>query len=220
MIRVSRSADIVDRIKTGIQTANNDFDFLLLNSKSGAELLTYGALEALSEAGICDALVSDLSSLRAIEYSGAELSSDPAKAAAEGDFTVELLLNYIAELKTDSFAVEQDSMLALFSGVGGRVFVENEKGIPLSALTEDKDFSKKYESVLGLIKNDSQTNRAAAFTVTGISPARDGVTVLPLPKASAEAEYVTLTEAGTLTLLAAPIGVVAGVRLAKLFNCL
>ena len=247
VIRVSRSADIVDRIKTGIQTANNDFDFLLLNSKSGAELLTYGALEALSEAGIgltpktagvresltesltvggavylvaCDALVSDLSSLRAIEYSGAELSSDPAKAAAEGDFTVELLLNYIAELKTDSFAVEQDSMLALFSGVGGRVFVENEKGIPLSALTEDKNFSKKYESVLGLIKNDSQTNRSAAFTVTGISPARDGVTVLPLPKASAEAEYVTLTEAGTLTLLAAPIGVVAGVRLAKLFNCL
>ncbi len=247
VIRVTTSADIVERIKNGVQTSNNDFDFLLLNSDAGAELLTYGALEALSEAGIgitpktagvresltdsltvggavylvaCDALVSDLSSLKVIEYNGAVLSSDPAQKAADGDFTVELLLNYITELKTDSLAVEQNSVLALFSGVGGKVFVENEKGLPFSALTEDKDFSKKYETALALIKKDSQTNRTAAFTVTGISPVRDGVTILPLPKANSESEYVTLTEAGELTLLAAPIGVVDGVRLAKLFNCL
>ena len=247
VVRVTASADIVERIKNGVQTSNNDFDFLLLNAAAGAELLTYGALEALSEVGIgitpktagvresltesltvggeaylvaCDALISDLSSLKVIEYNGAALSSDPLQKAADGDFTVEALLNYIAELKTDSFAVEQNSLLAIFSGVGGKVFVENEKGLPLSALTEDKDFSKKYETALALIKNDSQTNRTAAFTVTGISPVRDGVTILPLPKANSESEYVTLTEAGTLTLLAAPIGVVDGVRLAKLFNCL
>lgn len=247
VIRVTASADIVERIKNGVQTSNNDFDFLLLNAAAGAELLTYGALEALSEAGIgitpktagvresltesltvggeaylvaCDALISDLSSLKVIEYNGAALSSDPLQKAADGDFTVEALLNYIAELKTDSFAVEQNSLLAIFSGVGGKVFVENEKGLPLSALTEDKDFSKKYETALALIKNDSQTNRTAAFTVTEISPVRDGVTILPLPKANSESEYVTLTEAGTITLLAAPIGVVDGVRLAKLFNCL
>ena len=247
VIRVSVSADIVDRVKNGVLAGNNDFDFLLLNTDAGAELLTYGALEALSEVGIditpktagvresltesltvggevylvaCEALISDLSALRVIEYNGAKLSSDPAKMAAEGAFTVELLLNYISELKTDSFAVEQNSLLALFSAVGGEVFVKNEKGLPLSALAEDKDFSKKYETALGLIKNDSQTNRAAAFTVTDVSPIREGVTLLPLPKADANAEYVTLTDSGSLTLLAAPIGLVDGLRFAKFFNCL
>lgn len=247
VIRPTASADIVERIKNGVQTSNNDFDFLLLNSDAGAELLTFGALEALSEAGIgitpstagiresltdsltvggavflvaCDALVSDLSSFRVIEYNGAALSSDPAGAAADGAFTVELLLSYISELKTDAFAIDQDSLLALFCGVGGKVFVENEKGLPTSSLAEDKNFSKKYEIALGLIKNDSQTNRAAAFTVSSLSPARDGVTILPLPKSSSGDDYITPTKAETLTLLAAPVGVIDGVRLAKLLNCL
>lgn len=247
VIRVTGSADIVEQVKNGVLSADNDFDFMLLNADAGAELLTYGALEALSEVGIditpktagvresltdsltvggsvylvaCDALVSDLSSLQVIEFNGASLSSDPVQKAADGAFTVELLLNYIAELKTDSFAVKQDSMLALFSGVGGKVFVENENGLPTSALTEDWDFAGKYETALSLIKNNSQTNSTAAFTVTGIAPVREGVTVLPLPKANSESKYVTLTDAGALTLLAAPIGVVDGARLAKLFNCL
>ena len=247
VIRVSASADIVDRIKTGVQTDNNDFDFLLLNAKAGAELLTYGALEALSEVGIditpktagvresltdsmsvggavyfiaCDALISDIGALRVVEYNGAQLSSDPAKMAADGDFTLELMLSYIAELKTDSFSVDQNSMLALFCAVGGEIFVKGENGIPLSALAEDKDFAEKYGDALSLAKNDSQSNRTAAFTVTGISPTRDGITNLPLPKASADAEYETLVDAGSLTILAAPVGVVDGIRLAKLFNCL
>ncbi len=247
VIRVSSSADIVDRVKNGVQTANNDFDFLLLNSSAGAELLTYGALEALSEAGIditpktagvresltesltvgglvylvaCDALISDLSSFSVIEYNGAKLSSDPAKMAADGEFTVELMLDYITELKTDSFAIGQNSMLALFSAVGGEVFVKDGRGVPLSALSEDGDFSQKYDSTLSLAQNDSQTNREAVFTVTEISPIREGVTALPLPKANSNAEYVTLTDAGSLTLLAAPIGVVDGQRLSKLLNCL
>lgn len=246
VIKMTVSADIADRVKNGVLAAENDFDFMLIDPDAGAELLTYGALEAISEVGIgitpktagvresltesltvggdvyllaCDALISDLSSLRVIEYNGAKLSSDPAKMAAEGAFTAELLLNYITELKTDSFAVGQGSTLALFSALGGEVFIKNEGGLPLSALAEDKDFSKKYQSALNLVERDSQTNRAA-FTVTGISPAAQGVTILPLPKADADSEYVTLADAGGLTLLAAPIGVVDGLRLAKLLNCL
>ena len=247
IIRASVSADIVDRVKNGVLSSNNDFDFLILNTFAGAELLTYGALEALSEVGIditpttsgvhtslteslsigggtylvaCDALISEMSSLRVIEYGGAALSSDPLKMAAEGKFTVELLLNYISELKNDAFAVEQSSILALFSAVGGEVFVRNGKGIPQSSLSEDRDFSEKYENALGLLKQDSGTNRTAAFTVTEISPAREGVSILPLPKADADSEYVTLADASSMSLLAAPVGVVDGVRLAKLFNCL
>ncbi len=247
VFRVSVSADIVDRVKNGVLAANNDFDFLLLDSDSGAELLTYGALEALSEVGIditpktsgvresltesmsigggvylvaCDALTSDLSSLRAIEYNGAKLSSDPSKTAADGDFTLEVLMNYIVELKTDAFAVEQSSILALFSAMGGEIFVKNANGIPLSALAEDGDFADEYEKTMKLVQNDSQTNRAAAFTVTGISPAREGVILLPLPKADANSDYVTLVDESSLTLLAAPVGVVDGLRLSKLFNCL
>ena len=247
LVKVSVSADIVDRVKNGVLAANNDFDFLLLNSSAGAELLTYGALEALSEVGIditsrtagvresltesmsvggrtylvaCDALISDISALRVMKYNGAKLSSDPAKKAADGELTVEVLLNYVAELKTDSFAVEQGSILALFSAVGGNVFVKNASGMPLSALAADSRFAKNYESAMLLLKNDSQTNRTAAFTVTDISPATEGVTVLPLPKADAKADYITLVDESKLTLLAAPVGVVDGLRLAKLFNCL
>ncbi len=247
LLKVSVSADIVDRVKNGVLAANNDFDFLLLDSDSGAELLTYGALEALSEVGInitpktegvresltesmsvvggvyliaCDALTSDLSSLRVIEYNGARLSSDPSKTAADGDFTLEVLMNYIVELKTDAFAFEQSSILALFGAMGGEIFVKNAKGLPLSALAEDGNFAKKYENAMKLVQNDSQSNRAAAFTVTGISHARDGVTFLPLPKADASSQYVTLVDESGLTLLAAPLGVVDGIRLSKLFNCL
>ena len=247
LVKVSVSADIVDRVKNGVLAANNDFDFLLLSSDAGAELLTYGALEALSEVGIditsktagvresltesmsvgggiylvaCDALTSDLSSLRAIEYNGAKLSSDPAKMAADGDFTLEVLLNYIAELKTDAFTVDQSSILALFSAMGGEIFVKGASGMPISALSGDGNISKKYENAMKLVQNDSQSNRAAACTVTGISPVRAGVTLLPLPKADASAKYVTLVDESNLTLLAAPVGVVDGLRLSKLFNCL
>ena len=247
LIKVSVSADIVDRVKNGVLAANNDFDFLLLNSSAGAELLTYGALEALSEVGInitpktagvresltesmsvgggvylvaCEALISDISALRVIKYNGAKLSSDPAKKAADGEFTVEVLLNYIAELKTDSFAVEQGNVLALFGAIGGNIFVKNASGMPLSALAEDGQFAKKYESAMLLLKNDSQTNRAAVFTVTEISPATEGVTLLPLPKSDAKAGYVTLVDESKLTLLASPVGVIDGQRLSKLFNCL
>lgn len=247
VIRVSKSADIVERIKNGVQTSNNDFDLLLLCSQSGAELLTYGALESLSEAGIditsktagvhesltesvtvggsvylvsCDALISDIPSLNVIEYNGAKLSSDPLKMAAEGKFTAELLLGYITELKTDSFAMQQNALLALFSAVGGEVFAKNEQGLPLSSLTEDRDFATKYERALALAQNDSQTNREAVFNVTRLSPTREGVSILPLPKGNADAEYVTLADAGSLSLLAAPIGVIDGARLSKLFNCL
>ena len=247
VIIMSSCADIVDRVKNGVLAASNDFDFMLLNVDAGAELLTYGALEALSEAGIgitpktagvresltesmtvgasvyliaCDALISDLSSFSVIEYNGAKLSSDPVKKAVDGEFTAEALLNYVTELKTDSLSVDQDSILALFCAVGGEVFVKNGNGLPLSALSDDKDFSKKYENALGLLKNHSQTNSKTVFTVTKISPARAGVTLLPLPKENSGSEYVTLADAGSLTLLAAPIGVVDGLRLAKLFNCL
>ena len=247
LIKMSVSADIVDRVKNGVLAADNAFDFLLLNSTAGAELLTYGALEDLSEVGIdittktagvresltesmsvgggvylvaCEALISDLPALRAIEYNGAPLSSDPEKTAVDGDFTVELLLNYISELQTDAFAVEQSSIMTLFSAIGGEIFVKNASGMPLSALAEDANFALKYESAMQLVRNDSQTNRTAAFTVAGISPAREGITLLPLPKANENAEYITLVDDSNITFLAAQIGVVDGQRLAKLFNCL
>lgn len=244
-LKLSKTADIVDRIKNGVLTGNNNFDLLLLNSRAGCELLTLGALEAVSEAGIsitpesegvhrkitesltvggdtylfaCDALVSDLTAVNAVRYDGTKLSSDPVTQAVAGDFTLELLLSYLSELTEDSLAIDQSASLAVFSAVGGEIFVKNEKGIPLSSLAEDKDFAENYSLAAELLSCDSHSIREAVFSVTQMTVTPQGSIFLPLPKADADSEYISLVDSGSISLFAAPLGVVDGQRLSRLLT--
>ena len=245
-IELSKTASLSEKLQNDLLAGNCGYDLLLTNAPLGIELLSAGLLENLSEAGIGithdsigihqgitesltigggtylihgDALVSSLSSVYALKYSGASLSSDPVKKAADGEFTVELMLTYISELKTDAFSLSSAPSLALFTAAGGEIFTKNENGIPVSAITADTGFAAEYSAALALLSGASESEKAA-FTVSKLSSASEGEIYLPLPKADAGDQYRSLVDADTLSLIAAPEGVVGGKRLAELISAL
>lgn len=246
VIELSKTANLSEKVQNDLLAGNSQYDLLLTNATLGVELLASGLLENLSEAGIditpdsigihksitesltvgsgsylihSEALVSSLTSTYALKYNGASLSSDPVKKVLGGEFTVELMLTYISELNTDAFSLSFSPSLALFTGVGGEIFTKDEKGIPVSTLSADTGFAAKYDAALSLLSSASESEKAA-FTVAKLSSASVGEIYLPLPKADSNSQYRSLVDAKSLSLLAAPAGVVGGKRLATLINAL
>lgn len=245
-IELSKTANLTEKIQNDLLAGNCAYDLLLLNAEIGINLLCNGLLENLSEAGIgitpdsigihkgitesltvgngtyllhSEALVSNLTSTYALKYNGAKLSSDPAAKAIAGDFTVELMLTYISELKTDAFSLGESTPLSLFTAVGGEIFASNEKGIPASTVSADSGFAAKYNAALSLVSSNSGSG-AAVFTVSKLSAASAGEVYLPLPKADGDSRYSSLVDADSISLLAAPAGVVGGKRLAEVLGAL
>jgi len=245
-LAVYQTTDIVSKVKNDAEAENSEYDLVLLTPDSGVKLMISGSLENLGEAGIginsesagvrkkltesltlgtgtyllaCDALVSDITSAYALRYDGTSLSSDPVSLAVSGAFTAEQLLTYIIEIGDSAFSFDESDNIALYAGVGGKVFIKNEKDVPLSALSEDSTFTQKYNAVLSLASKNANDDESV-FTLTKLSAAKEGEIFLPLPKLSADTEYSSLLDADTVSLFAAPAGVVGGNRLATLFNAL
>jgi hypothetical protein len=244
-IELSRTEDLVSKIKSVVLTSGTSFDLILTDPAIGGELMRSGLLEDLSGAGIAintlpgtlagitdslslggrtylfasAALASDITSSYGVVYNGAPLSSDPIAKAASGEFTAELMLTYIAEAKGgDAFSLGSSSPLTLYQGVGGKIFMRNDKGVPASALLDSVSFSLAYGKALRLYS--AATAKTATFTVGKLSPLSAGGTWLPLPAANADAKYVTPIDASTASLFAAPAGVVSGKRLSGLVSAL
>lgn len=244
-IELSRTDDLVSKIKNVALTSSSSFDLILTDPAIGGELMRSGLLEDLSGAGISidalpgtlagiteslslggrtylfasTALTSDITSAYAVKYNGAALSSDPVAKAASGEFTVELMLTYISESKSgDTLSLGSSSPLTLYSGVGGKVFIRDDKGVPASALLDSVAFKLAYGKALKLYIAASAKD--SVFTVGKLSPLPAGEVWLPLPCASADAEYVTPVDAKSLSLFAAPAGVVSGKRLSGLVDAL
>lgn len=241
-IELSRTDDLVTKIKNTVQTSENRFDLILTDPAVGGELIRSGLLEDLSGAGIeinslsgtvgsitqslalgkrtylfaSKALVSDITSAYGIRYNGAKLSSSPVDKALAGDFTLELMLTYISE---SSFALTDASPLELYQGVGGKIFISDSLGVPMSALRDSVAFSLAYAKTLKLTISATNDSKAV-FKAEKLSPLASGEYWLPLPKANADAKYVTPLDASSLSLFAAPAGVVSGKRLARLADAL
>lgn len=245
-IELSKTENLSEKLQNDLLAGSFGYDLLLVNAALGVELLAAGLLENLSEAGIgitpdsigvhkgitesltvgggtyllhSEALVSSLTSTYALKYDGTALSSDPVTKVSEGEFTVELMLSYIAELKTDAFSLASAPEIVLFTAAGGEIFSRNEKGIPLSSLSSDTDFAAKYDAALSLFSSSSGSEKAS-FTVSALSSASAGEIWLPLPKATVDSQHSSLVDEGSLSLLAAPSGVIGGKRLAELINAL
>jgi hypothetical protein len=134
-----------------------------------------------------------------------------------GDFTTELMLGYIAETKNSAvFSLGGESPMVLYSGLGD-IFTKNEKGVPTSAITSASGFSLAYGEALKLSGASSDN---AIFTLEKLSPLAEGATYLPIPKASRDLEYSSPVDESTLSLFAAPAGVISGKRLVSLINAL
>ncbi|MBO5701816.1 MAG: hypothetical protein J6S71_05210 [Clostridia bacterium] len=240
-IELSKTEDLAEKIGNLVLAGENKYDLILTDPMIGTEMLSSGFLEDLSGAGIAIenapgirqsitesltvgggiylyssyALMSDIPSAYALKYNGAKLSSDPVAKALAGDFTTELLLTYIKE---SSFSLGEASPLTLYRGVGGKIFAENASGIPTSALTDSTMFGVTYGEALALIS--ASTDQKPDFTVEKISQLKSGEIYLPIPKASVELKYSTPLDHTTLSILAAPVGVVSGTRLNHLVSSL
>ena len=240
-IELSRTEDLAKNIKNLVLSGEYKYDLILTDPLAGTEMLSFGLLEDLSGVGInienapgiresiteslsfgggiylysSYALTSDLPSAYALKYSGAKLSSDPVEKALSGDLTTELLLTY---LKESSFSLGGTSPLTLYRGVGGKIFAENASGIPTSALNDPTTFGVTYGEALALIS--ASTDQKADFTVEKISQLKSGEIYLPIPKASVELKYSIPLDHTTLSILAAPAGVVSGTRLHNLISAI
>lgn len=240
-IELSKTDNLISKIENLVLSGENDYDLILTDPAIGTQMLSDGLLEDVSGAGISMmtapginksitdslsfgsrtylfssyALVSDITSSYALRYSGAKLSSDPLAKALAGDFTTELLLGY---LKESSFSMGAVSPLTLYRGIGGKIFTSNEKGIPTSALSDAALFGRTYGETLALAS--ASVNDGAAFTLEKLSPLKNGEAFLPIPKASAELEYSVPLDHETISVLAAPAGVISGTRLNSLVSAL
>lgn len=238
---VREVTDIVAFGKTAATSGETGHDLLMLDTKSGAKLLIGAYLENLDEAGIsinsdtvgvrkelteeltfggtylvaCDALSSYLSASYALKYNGSALSSDPVAAALDGTFTVELMLQYIAEQGGECLAVDDISPLVLYRGVGGRVFEKDGRGLPISALTLT-NFPNVYTAACDLYNRSSSINEGV-FRLAKVGDDTDAVW-LPIPKADASAEYSTPLDTTDVVLFGATVGVIDGARLHTLFT--
>ncbi len=239
-IEVAETDDIAVSVRDGVLTSENEYDLLLLMPEDGIGLLSDGMLENLAEAGIGItpdsvginkslteslsvgggvyllspiALTSDITSTYAVRYNGAPLSSAPVEMVLSGNFTVELMLGYIKE--TDSvFTLGEASSLTLYRGLGGKIFTKTESGIPTSAVTNNALFTSAYSAAGDLCARS--TDGEAVFTLEKVSPLKSGNIYLPVPKANADLEYSMPVDHTTLSVFAAPAGVVSGNRLKSL----
>lgn len=243
-IELSKADDLIKTIETLVLSGESKYDLLLIDPFIGAELLNSGLLENLSGAGIeltpesigvgssitksltvgggvylfaSDALVSDISATYALKYNGTALSSDPVAKALAGEFTAELMFTYIAEAE-NALSVGSFSPVTLFRGAGGEIFTKDAKDIPTSAITSGTIFSTAYDAAIGLYSKT--TDKAAIFTLEKLSPLAEGEIYLPLPKTYSTLEYSTPIDHYSLSLFAAPAGVVSGSRLSTLITAL
>ncbi len=243
-IELSGADNLEKTIETLVLAGESRYDLVLTDPFIGAELLNSGLLENLSGAGIeitpesigigrsitesltvgggvylfaSDALVSDISATYALKYNGTELSSDPIAKALAGEFTAELMFTYISEAQ-NTLSVGSFSPVTLFRGVGGEIFTKNDKDIPISALSADTAFASAYDTAIGLYSK--ATGKSAIFTLEKLSPLTQGEIYLPLPKASTSLDYSTPIDQYSLSLFAAPAGVVSGTRLNNIITAL
>lgn len=244
-IELSKTANLSEKLQNDLLAGNCIYDLLLPNAALGMELLAAGLLENLSEAGIgitpdsigiqksiteslsvgggvyllCGtALVSDITATNALKYNGTALSSDPIASVKNLEFTTEVLLGYISELNTDeAFALGEASPLVLFSGAGGMLFSNNEKGLPTSSIIAGSGFAECYSAALKLKTADSGKDNAV-FTVGKISSLSENEIYLPLPMANADSGYSSPVDHSALSILCAPAGVISGSRLRALID--
>ncbi len=243
-IELSKAENLESSIENLVLAGESRYDLVLTEPFIGADLLNSGLLENLSGAGIgitpesigarrsitasltvgggiylfaSDALVSDISATYALKYNGAALSSDPIEKALAGEFTVELMLTYIAEAE-NALSVGDSSPVTLFRGAGGEIFTKNGKDIPISAVTSGTIFATAYDAAVKLYS--SSTEGDAIFTLQKLSPLAEGEIYLPLPKIYSTFKYSTPIDQYSLSLFAAPAGVVSGSRLNTLITAL
>ncbi len=243
-VEVILTDNIASRVGNDILAAEKGYDLLLLTPEDGIALLTDSMLENLAEAGIdikpdsagvlrsltesltvgggaylvsTIALTSDITSTYALRYDDTALSSSPIESALSGNFTAELMLSYIKEAE-NAFSLGESSPLTLYRGLGGKIFVKSASGIPTSAVTDDAIFKSAYTAAsdIGARSADSK----AIFTLEKISALESGNIYLPIPKATANIGYSLPADHATLSLLAAPAGVVSGNRLKTLVDAL
>ncbi len=243
-IELSKTDDLKSRIEALVLAGESRYDLVLTDPFIGADLLNSGLLENLSGAGIgvtpdsigvrrsitasltvgggvylfaSDALVSDISATYALKYNGAALSSDPIEKALAGEFTAELMLTYIAEAE-NALSVGSSSPVTLFRGAGGEIFTKNDKDVPISAITSGTIFATAYDAAIELYAN--ATDEGAIFSLQTLSPLAEGEIFLPLPKIYSTFKYSTPIDQYSLSLFAAPAGVVSGSRLSTLITAL
>ena len=243
-VEVILTDNIASRVGNDILAAEKGYDLLLLTPEDGIALLTDGMLENLAEAGIdikpesagvlrsltesltvgggaylvsTIALTSDITSTYALRYDGTSLSSSPVESALSGNFTAELMLSYLKEAE-NAFSLGESSPLTLYRGLGGKIFEKTASGIPTSAVTDGAIFKSAYTAAsdIGARSADSK----AIFTLEKISALESGNIYLPIPKATADIGYSLPADHATLSLLAAPAGVVSGNRLKTLVDAL
>lgn len=243
-IELSKADDLKSTITNLVLAGESRYDLVLTDPFIGADLLNSGLLENLSGAGIAitpesigirqsitesltvgggvylfasDALISDISATYALKYNGAALSSDPIEKALAGEFTAELMLTYIAEAE-NALSVGNYSPVTLFRGAGGEIFTKNNKDVPISAITSGTIFSTAYDAAQKLYSSATEEN--AIFTLQKLSPLAEGEIYLPLPKLYPTSDYSTPIDQYSLSLFAAPAGVVSGSRLNTLITAL
>lgn len=243
-VEVILTDNIASRVGNDILAAEKGYDLLLLTPEDGIALLTDGMLENLAEAGIdikpdsagvlrsltesltvgggaylvsTIALTSDITSTYALRYDGAALSSSPIESALLGNFTAELMLSYLKESE-NAFSLGESSPLTLYRGLGGKIFVKTASGIPTSAVTDDAIFKSAYTAASDIGARSAASK--AIFTLEKISALESGNIYLPIPKATANIGYSLPADHATLSLLAAPAGVVSGNRLKTLVDAL
>lgn len=236
-LEVTRVSDIASTVLNDSQASQLAHDLFLLSAEDGIALLNDGLLEDLSEAGInistsdrginstlteslslggriyllsSIALASDLTSSHAVRYDGTPLSSSPTEKALAGELTAELMLSYIKEAE-NAFSLGEAAPLLLYRGLGGRIYDRDSVGMPISAVINSTSFTAPYSATLEL--RSEACAEKAIFTLERLTSLQPGEIYLPIPKASAEQEYSTPTELGSVSLIAAPFGVVSGSRL-------
>lgn len=243
VIELSKTDDLAQKVENLVLAGENDYDLLLTDPAVGAQMLCSGLLEDISGVGISitalpginqsiteslsvggktclfssDALVSDIKSTYALRYNGKTLSSDPVGKVLSGDFTVELMLTYIKE-SDEAFAIAEGSPLILYRGLGGKIFSKTESGIPTSALNDTQTFTSVYTAACTLYAED--TGEDAIFRLEKLSSLNKGEIYLPIPRANTDSEYSLPIDHHTVSVFAAPSGVVSGNRLSSLVRAL
>ena len=241
-IELSKTDDLKSKIENLVLAGESKYDLILTDPLLGTEMFASGLLEDVSGAGISIsdlpgtigsiteslsiggkvylfssvALTSDITSTYAVRYDGSPLSSSPAEKVLSGDFTAELMLSYIKE-NGEIFSLGELSPLTLYRGLGGKIFTKSE-GIPTSAVSESTSFTSAYSSALDLY--DEAADVDAIFTVEKISTLKSGEIYLPIPRANADLEYSAPLDHETVSVFAAPVGVISGNRLNSLVAAL
>ncbi len=240
--RINEAENITSALENAAASGIPVCDLLMLDPLLGVKLLIGAELENLDEAGIsinsesagvrrslteslvfggtyliaCDALSSYLPASYALKYNGKSLSSDPVAAALDGSFTVELMLEYIAESTEHCLALGEISPLILYRGIGGHIFAHDEHGLPASALVMHQAFVSRLTRAQSLYSK-SLKSEDGIFTLTKLKY-EPGAIWLPIPKAETAIDYSVPLDTDGVVLFAAPAGVIDGTRLASLFT--